>query len=102
MDLQPESADLRDELGSVLAQRSQTDEAAKQFSEALRLQPDFAQAALHLGVVRWQQKQMDEALTLLQRAVQSSPQNAQAHYYLGRAWKRRASHDRPSKKFELQ
>ena len=50
------------------------DEAAAQFSEALRLQPDFAPAALHLGVVRWQQKQMDEALSLLQRAVQDFPQ----------------------------
>ena len=54
---------MHDELGSVLAQSSQADEAAKQFSQALRLQPDFAQAALHLGVVRWQQKQMDEAFS---------------------------------------
>ena len=49
MDLDPKRADLRDELGSVLVQSSQADEAAAQFSEALRLQPGYSPATSASG-----------------------------------------------------
>lgn len=55
-------ADLRDELGTLLAQRNQYVEAAAAYNEAIRLQADFAQAHFHLGVVRLQQNQLNEAV----------------------------------------
>ena len=51
--LAPERAELHDELGSLLAQQLHLDEAAEEFSEAVRLQPEFADARFHLGVVHW-------------------------------------------------
>jgi len=85
----------------VLAQRSQLDEAATQFSEALRLQPGFAQAALHLGVVRWQQKKTDEALPCCS-VLCKSYLKCSAHYYLGRVLEDTAQPDQAIEEFEAR
>ena len=43
-------ADIRDDLGTILAQRNRDGEAAVAFKEALRLDPNLELAHFHLGV----------------------------------------------------
>jgi len=52
IELEPQRAELHDDLGTVLVQKSDAQGAAAEFSEALRLQPNFASAHFHLGVLR--------------------------------------------------
>ena len=61
VELAPARADLRDDLGTILAQRNQFADAEAAFQEALRLQPNLEQAHFHLGVMRLQAQQLDEA-----------------------------------------
>ena len=61
----PERADLRDELGTILAQQNQFADAEVAFKDALRLQPNLEQAHFHLGVVYLQAQQLDQAASEL-------------------------------------
>src|SRR5207248_6560280 len=80
--LAPQRAELSDELGTLLAQRSQSAEAAGAFKEAIRLQPGLASAHFHLGVIRLQQQHLEEADDELGQAVKLNPQMRAAHNYL--------------------
>ena len=46
VDLAPQRADLRDDLGTLMAQRNQFEDAEKQYSEAIRLRPDSVHNSL--------------------------------------------------------
>ena len=50
--LAPKSAEVHDELGSVLAQGGQLPEAEQEFQTALQIDPNYQPAHFHLGVVR--------------------------------------------------
>jgi protein O-GlcNAc transferase len=80
VELARERADLRDELGTILAQRNQFADAEAPFGEALRLQPNLEQAHFHLGVVHLQGQPLDEAAKELGKAVELASQDAAAHY----------------------
>ena len=80
VELARERADLRDGLGTILAQRNQFADAEASFAEALRLQPNLEQAHFHLGVVHLPGQQLDEAAKELGKAVELASQDAAAHY----------------------
>ena len=61
VELAPERADVRDDLGNILAQRNQFADAEVAFKEALRLEPNLEPAHFHLGVVRLQAQQLEDA-----------------------------------------
>ncbi len=81
------TAQLEDELGSVLAQQRQWAQAEAAFRESLRLNPDPAASAgphMHLGIVLLEERQAEVAITNLQQAVNGAPQSSMAHFELGR------------------
>ena len=84
VELAPQRADLRDELGTIRAQRNQFADAEESFRESLRLQPDFELAHFHLGVVWLQEQHLEEAASELRKAIELVPKDGLAHYYLAK------------------
>jgi tetratricopeptide (TPR) repeat protein len=74
-----------DNLGMVLDQKGQTDEAIRQYQEALRLKPDDPVAHHDLGVAFDKKGQTDEAIRQYQEALRLEPDYAEAHNNLGLA-----------------
>jgi tetratricopeptide (TPR) repeat protein len=72
-------------LGVALDRKSQTDEAIRQYQEAIRLKPDFASAHYNLGNALGEKGQTDEAIRQYQEAIRLAPDNAAIHDNLGSA-----------------
>jgi len=70
-------------LGLALEKKGQTDEAVRQYQEALRLTPGFAEAHNNLGIALQKQGQIDEARSQFQEALRLEPDNAEIHNNLG-------------------
>ncbi|MGD0261440.1 MAG: tetratricopeptide repeat protein [Verrucomicrobiota bacterium] len=79
----PYCADIHWRLGWVLAREGKTDEAIRQYQEALRLNPGHAFAHNVLGVALVRKGQMDEAIRQYHEALRLNPDYAEAHYNLG-------------------
>ncbi len=72
--IEPQSAELHDELGSLYARQKSWTQAQSEFATAIRLSPNLAVAHFHLGLAM--QAQGDkEALTELSMASQIAPEN---------------------------
>ncbi len=72
-------------LGVALEKKGQTDEAIRQYQEAIRLKPDFAETHGNLGAILGTQGQTDEAIRQFQEVIRLVPDDAAAHYNLGTA-----------------
>jgi Flp pilus assembly protein TadD len=70
-------------LGLALEKKGQTDEAIRQYQEAIRLTPGFAEAHNNLGIALQNQGQLDEARSQFQEALRLEPNNAEIHNNLG-------------------
>jgi protein O-mannosyl-transferase len=70
-------------LGELLAQQGQMDEAATHFQKAMQIQPDFAEAHYNFGNVLVQKGQWDEAIAQFQTTLEIQPDFAEAHNNLG-------------------
>ncbi len=79
----PDSAQIRSNLGEVLFNEGRVTEAVTQFNAALQINPDFAVAHNHLGLALIHQGELGQAYMHLQKAVQLAPDNAQAQNNLG-------------------
>jgi tetratricopeptide (TPR) repeat protein len=75
----------RNNLGQVLLQKGNTDEAITQYQEALQIKPDDAEAHNSLGNALRQEGKLDDAIIHFQKAVQIKPDYAEAHSNLGNA-----------------
>ena len=62
-----------------LQEAGRTDEAAKEFSEAIRLNPGSAKAHVNLGSLLAAKGQLDEAQSHFERALKIEPNNAEYH-----------------------
>ena len=71
--------------GLQLYREKRYDEAAVQFTEALKLRPDFAQAANNLGFVYYRQQRFAEAARWLENTLKIDPSRAVAYLNLGDA-----------------
>ena len=69
-------------LGLIAAQASSTEEAVKDFREALRLSPDHLIALNNLGNAYRMQKNWEEAQTTFERALEVDASDAEANYGL--------------------
>jgi protein O-mannosyl-transferase len=66
--------------GSAVFDQGRTDEALRQFQQAVAIQPDYAQAYSNLGKAQLKNGRVDEAISEMQMAVELEPANA---VYLG-------------------
>jgi protein O-mannosyl-transferase len=72
-------------LGVALGQKDQTEEAIRQYQEAIRLKPDHPMPHYNLGVAFAKAGQSDEAIRQYQEAIRLKPDHANAHNSLGHA-----------------
>ena len=70
-------------LGHALAEKGQTDEAIRQYQEAIRLKPDYFLARNNLGLTLVSRGQTDEAIRQYQEALRVEPNSVDAHNNLG-------------------
>lgn len=82
-ELFPEHADAHNNLGNVLRDLGQLDEAAVSYRKALLIAPNLAEAHSNLGIVLWDLGQLDEAAMSYRRALVIAPDLAEAHSNLG-------------------
>jgi tetratricopeptide (TPR) repeat protein len=78
-------------LGILLRQRGDVDEAGALFREALRYDQNFANAHYELGVLLDQQGRADEAVEELTRATSIDPAYPEPHYVLARILRRQGN-----------
>ena len=81
----PDSAELYDALGTVLAKREVMEEASSEFRRAIGLDPSLTQAQYHLGVALLAMNEPAEAIGPLQLAAAAEPRNLERQLQLGRA-----------------
>ena len=87
-------------LGSALDEKGQTDEAIREFEEAIRLKPGYAQAHNNLGLGIIKKGQIDEGISQYQEAIRLKPDYALAHSNLGIALVRKGQIDEAVREFQ--
>jgi tetratricopeptide (TPR) repeat protein len=75
-------------LGILLKNTGQTEEAEALFTEALQADPTFAPALYHLGTILEASDRIDAAVQALQRAAAADSSYAQPHFALSRIYRR--------------
>lgn len=81
----PDAWAAHNNLGAMLGERGELDEAARHLERAVALKPDHAGAYANLGVVHARQGRIDEAIVDLSRAADLDPRNPDTRVLLGRA-----------------
>jgi protein O-mannosyl-transferase len=74
-----------DNLGAVLLQKGQPNEAIAHFRKVLEINPNSVDAQANLGDALLQKGEVDEAIAQYRMALQIRPDDAPAHYNLGNA-----------------
>jgi len=72
-------------LGNILFQKGQVDEAMAQYQEALEINPNLAVAHNNLGGALFQKGNLEEAMAQFQKALEINPNYADAYKNLGNA-----------------
>lgn len=72
-------------LGELLAQQGNLDEAAAHFAAALEINPSFAHARHNMGMILVQRGKLDEAISEFSKAVEIEPAFTDAYNKLGAA-----------------
>jgi len=87
-------------LGDALDRKGQTDEAIREFQDAIRLGPNFAPAYNNFGAALDRKGQTDEAIEQFQEAIRLKPDYAVAHCNLGSALDRKGQTDEAIRQFQ--
>src|SRR4030095_14387114 len=69
--------------GKIYYEQDMTQEAIKEFEEAIKLNPNYAEAYLILGIISRRSSDSAGSLRAFQKAVEFAPQNPLARYSLG-------------------
>jgi protein O-mannosyl-transferase len=72
-------------LGTVMLQKGQVDNAIFHFRKAIEIKPDHADAQANLGSALLQKGELDEAIAQYDEALEIKPDYALVHYDLGNA-----------------
>ena len=75
-------------LGAVLAEQGELDEAASHYRQALRIDPNYLEAHNNLGIVLMNQGELDAAIDHYRQVLRIDPNLAEVHYNLGVAFGR--------------
>jgi Tfp pilus assembly protein PilF len=87
-------------LGNLLMEQGQINEALPALERAVELAPNNAFCHMTLGIAYRQLHKLDQAQRELERATQLDPDNPTAHYQLGRVYKDQHALDCARKEFE--
>lgn len=87
-------------LGSLLMEQGQAEEALEPLQKAAELAPNNAYCHLKLGEGYRKIGQLERAQRQLEQATQLEPENATAHYQLGRLYKEIHATDRAKAEFD--
>jgi tetratricopeptide (TPR) repeat protein len=83
IDRNPDCWLAQNDLGAILYEKGQVDQAIVLFRRSLAIQPDNAEARNNLGAALDKKGQLDEAILQFQKAVAIRPYFAEAHRNLG-------------------
>lgn len=89
--LAPNDAQNHANLGKLLLQSEQTDEAIEEFEKAVSLDPGLVEALCNLGVAYQQEGRVDEAISQYQKAIQIRPDNVDALNNCGVAYEQKGA-----------
>ena len=87
-------------LGTLLQNRGELDEAIEHLERVLQLKPDSAQTHNNLGNALSDQGKLDQAVQHYQRAIQLNPDFAKAHMNFGNALAKLGKRDEAIQQFE--
>lgn len=87
VEIEPQSAYIRNKLGVSLARQQRLEEAREQFVEALYIDPRFAPAHSNLGNLHREDGRLDDAVAAYLEALRHDPEYHIAHHNLGAAYK---------------
>ncbi|MBN1829033.1 MAG: tetratricopeptide repeat protein [Deltaproteobacteria bacterium] len=79
----PEAWIAHSNLGMILRQRSELDQAAYHFREAVKSKEDLMEARYNLGLVYFDQQKYAEALEEFMKALRRHPRDEEIHYDIG-------------------
>lgn len=85
LEIDPESAEVRLNLGATFSQVNNLEAAQQQFREVLRLEPGNARAHFSLGTLLARQNRDEPAVSHYQQALASDPAYKDAHFNLANA-----------------
>ena len=83
IELDPTLADRHNNLGNVLVDRGEWEEATAAYRRCLAIDPRNADAWSNLGVALRAQKQLDEAADAYRKAIEINPNHPDAHHNYG-------------------
>ncbi len=78
--LQPNWVDAYNNLGGVLGELGQLDEASIRFQQALRLDPNFVRARGNLALIFLKQDKLDDAETCFRQHIAQQPDSADSYH----------------------
>lgn len=85
LDIEPENADIHNELGYVLARQNKIDEAVKHLEKAVGINPNMLDTHNNLGTIYLQNNQAEKAIKHFNAALQINPNLAHLHSSIARA-----------------
>jgi tetratricopeptide (TPR) repeat protein len=89
--LDPNDAEIRENLGTVRRQTGDLPGAIVDLEAAIKLKPDDAQYANNLGVAYRHVNRLDDAVKMFQKAIALSPDNASFHFDLAAVYRRQTA-----------
>lgn len=84
--LEPNRADVYDQLGRYAVQTEKYQEAISYWRQALKLDPRLPGVNQNMGYALLNMGKAQEAVAALQREIEIAPKTSQAHYLLGEAY----------------
>jgi tetratricopeptide (TPR) repeat protein len=86
IEIDPKHAIAHYNLGIVLRDKRQMDDAIAEFKKAIELNPKLTQAHNGLGIVLFGEKQFDDAIAAFKKVVELEPNFAEAYANMGAAY----------------
>ena len=89
----PRFAEAEQNLGNILLNRKQFDEALVHYQNAIRIRPNYENAYNNLGLLYAQQQKWPEAITNFEKAISLDPTKGGTHFNLGSAYLKQGNSD---------